>query len=44
MKKMILALGIALVLAGCASKGTMDQSAAAPAAASAHHDFKGEGK
>jgi outer membrane murein-binding lipoprotein Lpp len=49
MKKIILALGVVasvLVLASCASKGTMDQSAtdtsSTQTSTSAHHDFKGE--
>jgi len=52
MKKIALMLGVVasvLVLASCASKGTADQTTAAPAQVAPahhhhHHDYKGEVK
>jgi len=47
MKKIVLVLGIVstLILSGCATKGTTDQSTASPTTAPAHHhDYKGEVK
>ena len=45
MKKIALLLSViasALVLASCASKGTMDQSNVSSTPAPVHHDYKGE--